>query len=86
MSEDITEMFYKESTPDWAKILDQGDFPHNYAITFSALVSTTFSLMMPWVLSSYLVDKLSNAILPKEIAEFINNEYMPDLHEAIKDV
>ena len=48
-------MFTDEPVSEWAEILDKADLPHVYFITFAAVASTFFSLVLPWMLTQWLV-------------------------------
>jgi hypothetical protein len=50
VSEELVTMFSQKPVDEWAQVLDQADLPHIYFITFAALISTCFSLVMPWFL------------------------------------
>jgi hypothetical protein len=71
VAEDLVTMFYEKPVTKWAEVLDTVDLPHVYFITFAALISTVFSLTMPFWICSWLITLLSDAIIPKEAAEFI---------------
>jgi len=66
VSEDLVKMFSEQPVPQWAKILDETDIPHAYEDTFAALLSTAFSLMLPWTVCHYAISKLANALISKE--------------------
>lgn len=76
-------MFSEKKVDEWAKELDTADLPHIYFITFAALVSTCLSLLLPWFLVQWGVNLLAYAIIPKEDADFIVNDYLPELKESI---
>ena len=86
MAEDLVTMFYEKPVTEWAQVLDTVDLPHVYFITFAALISTVFSLTMPFWIASWLITLLSDAIIPKEAAQFIQGHYLPELGEAVKDI
>ena len=48
VAEDLVTMFSGKPVDQWAEVLDTADLPHVYFITFAALVSTGFSLVMPF--------------------------------------
>jgi hypothetical protein len=41
-------MFSDKPVGEWAEVLDNADLPHIYYITFAALISTIFSMVLPW--------------------------------------
>lgn len=86
VSEDLVTMFYEKPVTEWAEVLDTCDIPHDYFITFAALVSTIVSMMLPFFLTNLVISFLSNALIPKEDALFITEHYLPALKEATKDV
>lgn len=79
-------MFSEKKVDEWAQELDTADLPHVYFITFAALLSTSFSLMLPWFLVQWIVGKLAYAIIPKEDADFIVNDYLPELKKSVGHV
>jgi hypothetical protein len=44
-------MLQNKPVKDWAEIMEKADLPSNYYITFAAILSTVFSLVLPWVLT-----------------------------------
>jgi hypothetical protein len=66
--------------------LDTIDLPHNYYITFAALISTGFSLVLSKELLETLITKLSYGILAKNEADFIVNSYLPNLNLAVANL
>lgn len=79
----LTQMTIEHGVPDWAKILDTADLPHDYFITFAALISTGFSLVMPFFMCRFLITKLAYGIIPKDAADFVVNSYLPALEDAV---
>jgi hypothetical protein len=65
---DITNMFKGNSTPEWAEILDKGDFPHDYFITFGAIVFTAFYLILPWSIATPFSIWFANELLSSDQA------------------
>jgi hypothetical protein len=86
VSEDLVLMFTNEPVTQWAEILDKADLPHDYFITFAAIISTVFSLVMPWFLVEFSITQLANLLIPKDDAAFIINQYLPELKNAVKNV
>lgn len=86
VAEDLVSMFYMKPVYEWAEVLDTADLPHVYFVTFAALISTTFSLIMPFWLCKIIITMLSSAIIPKEDAKFIQEHYLPELGKALLDV
>ena len=79
-------MFTNEPVSEWAEILDKADLPHDYFVTFAALIATCFSLVMPWFLTQWSIDKLAYLLIPAEDADFVVHQYLPELKDAVKDV
>jgi hypothetical protein len=71
VSEDLVQMFTNEPVSEWAEILDNADLPHVYFITFAALISTCFSIVLPWSLTQWSITKLAYLIIPEEDADFV---------------
>lgn len=73
ISEDLVKMFYEKPVPQWAKVLDTTDLPHQYEMTFAGLLSTAFGLMLPWSVTVYAITKLAYALIDDDQADFITN-------------
>lgn len=86
VSEDLVKMFSDEPVGNWAQVLDEADLPHVYFITFAALLSSIFSIVLPWFLTQFVITKLAYLIIPKEDADFIVKQYLPELKVAVKDI
>jgi hypothetical protein len=86
VSEDLVQMFTNEPVADWAEILDKADLPHDYFITFACLLSSLFSLILPFSLTEWSISKLAYLIIPEEDADFVVKQYLPELGHAVKDV
>merc|ERR1711935_255942 len=86
VAEDLVNMFSEKEVPEWAEILDTADLPHIYFITFAALIATGFSLILPWTLTYYAIKFLAGALIPKEDAAFVVDHYLPELHDAVKNI
>lgn len=79
-------MFNDKPVDDWAEVLDNADLPHVYFITFAALLSTISSITLPWFVTQFAITKLAYGIIPKEDADFVVLQYLPELKEAVKDI
>lgn len=86
VSEDLVTMFSDKPVDEWAEVLDTADLPHVYFITFAALISTIFSMLLPWELTKITISFLANAIIPKEDADFITDKYLPELKVATNGI
>lgn len=81
----ITEMFYDQKVPIWAEVLETSDFPHDYELTFAALIATVVAMIFPWSMAEAFMTKLVDlAMKDKESRDFIINKYLPELHDGIK--
>jgi len=50
IAEDLVKMTYEKKVWEWSQVIDDADLPHEYFVTFSALVATTLSLLLPfWI-------------------------------------
>jgi len=79
-------MFSEKAVPEWAQILDDADLPHEYFITFAAMIATGFSLVFPWTIVYFMIKHLTLALCPKEAAMFIIDHYLPELKEAVASI
>jgi len=86
VSEDLVTMFSEKPVDEWAEVLDKADLPHVYFITFAALIATCFSMVMPWFLVQWSINELANLLIPKEDADFVVNQYLPELKKGVAHV
>ena len=63
ISEDLVKMFTEKPVPEWAAILDNADLPHGYEQTFAAFISTAASLMLPYPVTHFVINKLAHALI-----------------------
>ena len=83
VSEDLVRMFSEKHVDEWAEVLDTADLPHVYYITFAAILSTTFSLIFPWLFTQFLIELLAYFLIPEEDADFVVQKYLPELRIAV---
>jgi len=86
VAEDLTKMFSEKEVPEWAEFLDNADLPHVYFITFAALIATGVSLVFPWFITQFVISKLCSVLVPPDAAAFIDDHYLPELHDAVKNI
>jgi len=86
VTDDLVEMFYAKPVDQWAQVLDTADIPHDYFITFAAIVATGFSLVMPFEICTLVISTLVKVIIPKEDADFIIEKYLPALGLAVTGI
>ena len=79
-------MFYSKPVQEWAEVLDTADIPHDYFITFAAMISTIFSLIMPYEYCVGIISALVKVLIPKADANFIIFKYLPRLGLAVKNI
>jgi len=82
----VVKGFYQEDVPTWAKILNESDFPHDYFITFAAIVATISFLTMPHIIAYYINYYLAVAVLNEERSEFMTKTYLPELRDVMSHV
>lgn len=70
----------------WAKVMDDADIPHDYFITFAAIVTTGATLMLPRSLIEPVLKALYGITLSADDASFMINDYLPAYNEAIAGV
>ena len=83
VAEDLVKMTYEKKVWEWSQVIDEADIPHEYFVTFSALVATTLSLLLPFWLTEPIVSGLSGAVNPPEVASIIADKYLPELKSAV---
>jgi len=59
--------------------------PHDYFLTFAAIMSTGFGILFPWWLNYFIIKNLAAALIPKDDADFIVNEYLPELQPLLAE-
>jgi len=80
-------MFESQPVSEWSETLEDLDVPGDYYLTFAAFLSTIGSLLLPWEIVCTAMAALAFKLIPKkETAEFFVFDFLPDLHEATKDV
>jgi len=72
--------------PTWAKVLAESDFPHDYLITFAAIVSTLSFLIFPEKMALTLLIPLVTLLLPPDDAAYMNKVYLPGIRKATSTV
>lgn len=85
ITENIVQTIIQEEPKKWSEFLETVDYPRDYMITFSALVATTFSLLLPSWINTPMIKFLATHLTPPESSDFIINHYLPELEEATKD-
>ena len=79
-------MLSQQPVVRWSEILNQADMPHDYFIVVGTFFCTLFTILFPQIISRAIIRILASKILKPEQGEFLLNEYMPELHEATKDL
>ena len=79
VTEDITTMFYSESVPNWAKVMDTSDYPHDYFIIFSGFVCNILYIALGAEVAFPIAELLLDLIVPGDPAVFIIMHYLPEL-------
>ena len=79
-------MFADEPVSSWSETLENLDVPHSYYLTFAAFLSVIAAILLPWVVVDTVIPKLARAIIPKDAADFLIDDYFPELREATKDI
>jgi len=82
VSEDLILMFTEKPVAEWAGILDTCDIPHNYFITFAAIITTIVSLLLPWSLTNYAMETILPKVLKDDVSSFMLDQYLPELNEG----
>ena len=86
-SDEITQAFIDLPPPEWAGLLDHGDYPGSYFLTFGCLVASAFSVLLPDFASKKIIQFLAyNTLLNKADADFVYLEYLPQAQLALRDI
>ena len=84
--ENLAKGFKDEPVSNWGEIIDTAEYPHEYMMTFAAMVALILTLCLPWPVVTVLINKLAYALIPASDADFIVDQYLPELHDATKSV
>jgi hypothetical protein len=76
-------MFYAESVPNWAKVMDTSDYPHDYFIIFSGFVCNVLYIALGATVAKPIADFLLIIIVPGDPADWIKENYLPELKIGI---
>ena len=79
-------MLSKQPVVRWSETLNLADMPHDYFIVFGTFICTFFTILFPYFISRVIIRVLASKILKPEQGEFLLNEYLPEIHEATKDL
>jgi len=72
-SEKLTQTFKNLPVPEWADVLDHGDYPKSMFVNFGCLVSTVVNVLLPDFVADKVIHFASNALLITEDADFVYN-------------
>ena len=84
--EELAQGFKDKPVSDWGEIIDTAEYPHEYMMTFAAMISLVFGLCFPWPVTVFLIDKLAYALIPRANADFIVDSYLPELRAATESI
>jgi hypothetical protein len=71
VTNDITTMFYADTIPDWAKVLNTSDYPHDYFIIFSAFICNVIYISLGATYGKPVATYIMNKLAPVDTAQFI---------------
>lgn len=81
--QNITDTLAYGPVPDWGKVLDLGDFPHDYFQNFGAIVCDVVALILPNPVAKALIEFIAPIVSPTtSAAKWITGEYLPAILEA----
>lgn len=63
----FTETISKQRVPDWGRVMDKNDFPHDYFTNFGAIICNMVSFIFPGFITRPLIKFLANILLPPDI-------------------
>jgi len=84
--EELAQGFKDKPVSNWGEIIDTAEYPHEYMMTFAAMISLVFTLCFPWPVTTFLINKLAYALIPSADADFIVDSYLPELRAATKSI
>lgn len=60
----LTETIRTQPVAIWGKVMDLGDFPHDYFTNFGAMACNFVALLLPSFLTFHIIDLIAKVILP----------------------
>ena len=75
----ITETIAFEPVTQWRQPVDQGDYQHDYKLTFTAIGVDIVNLLLPKKYTEVLMGYIASIILNETQTQFITQDYIPQL-------
>jgi hypothetical protein len=86
-SDKITQAFIDDPVPEWAEVLNTGDYPRDMFVNFGCLVGTVTNVLFPEFIADKLMKFLAyNTLLGKDSADFVYLKYNPTIRNALRDI
>lgn len=79
----ISISFANADTKDWATVIEDADFPHDYFYTFAGVIYVMITLIFPWTIATQILSILTKLCLNEEQGDFMENQYLPALKPRI---
>ena len=73
----LTRTFSEKPVPEWAEVVNDGDYPKDMFVNFGCLVSTVCNVLLPEFISDRLMKVMAFNLLSAESADFVYNKYNP---------
>ena len=58
----ISHSFANADTKNWATVIEEADFPHDYFYTFAGVIYTGVSLVFPWIIATKILSVLTSHV------------------------
>jgi hypothetical protein len=69
--DDVLDTIALKPVPEWARVLDNADFPKDYFTTFGAIVVNLLAFALPGYILTPLIKFLTNVILPNDKRDWL---------------
>lgn len=84
----LTDTIATKSVPEWGRIMDQGDFPHDYFTNFGAITCNIVAFIFPGFITTPLIKIIADIFLPAqtpiEERKWLTDEYLPEIVRATR--
>lgn len=82
----LTKTFSEQPVPEWAEVVNNGDYAKDMFVNFGCLVSTVCNVLLPEYVSDRLMKFLAFNLLSAKSADFVYNKYNPNIVAALRDI
>jgi len=84
--DELTKTFKDQPVPEWADVLDHGDYPKSEFLIFACIIVTIVHVLLPDFVADKVTHALTSAILKDDDYDFAYNQYSPQVAASLADV